>query len=137
MAFILIVEDDEVLLGLLSSLLRREGHEVREAASAVAALEILEADKDRCDLVLTDFEMKPMNGLQMVNRIVQRSPNMKILFMSAYPNVAAAVEERFGPGLLLLKPFPAQELNRRINKTLAAKPRRARYSAASVAVASG
>src|ERR1035438_594899 len=107
MAFILVVEDDEVLLGLLSSHLRREGHEVREAASALTALEILEAEKDRCDLVLTDFEMKPMNGLQLVNRIVQRSPNMKILFMSAYPTAAHAIEERYGPGCLLLKPFAA------------------------------
>lgn len=130
MAYILVVEDDDVLRGLLSSLLRREGHEVREAGSAVAALEILEADKDRCDLVLTDFEMKPMNGLQLVNRIVQRSPNMKILFMSAYPSVAGAIEERFGPGYLLLKPFPAQELSRKIKKALATKPRKARASAA-------
>ena len=131
MALILIVEDDEVLLGLLSSLLRREGHEIREATSAVAALEILEAEKDRCDLVLTDFEMKPMNGLQLVNRIVQRSPNMKILFMSGYPTVAHAIEERFGPGYLLLKPFPAAELSRKIKKALATKPRRVRYSTAS------
>src|SRR4051794_13679277 len=130
MAFILIVEDDEVLLGLLSSMLRREGHEVREALSAVAALEILEAEKDRCDLVLTDFEMKPMNGLQLVNRVVQRSPNMKILFMSGYPTVAHAIEERFGPGCLLLKPFPAQELSRKVKKALAAKSRRFRERAA-------
>jgi DNA-binding NtrC family response regulator len=131
MAFILIVEDDEVLLGLLSSLLRREGHEVREAASALRALEILEAEKDRCDLVLTDFEMKPMNGLQLVNRIVQKSPTMKILFMSAYPTVAHAIEERFGSETLLLKPFPAQELTRKIKKALTPKTRRARSSAAS------
>jgi DNA-binding NtrC family response regulator len=130
MAFILVVEDDEVLLGLLSSLLRREGHEVREAPSAVAALEILEAEKERCDLVLTDFEMRPMNGLQLVNRVVQRSPNMKILFMSAYPTAAHAIEERFGTGCLLLKPFPAQELLRKIKRALATKPRRARQSAA-------
>jgi DNA-binding NtrC family response regulator len=130
MAFILIVEDDEILLGLLSSLLRREGHEVREATSAIAALEILEVEKDRCDLVLTDFEMKPMNGLQLVNRIVQRSPHMRILFMSGFPTVAHAIEERFGPGCLLLKPFPAQELSRKIKKALAAKPRRTRQNAA-------
>ncbi len=130
MAFILVVEDDEVLLGLLGSLLRREGHEVREAASAMSALEILEAEKERCDLVLTDFEMKPMNGLQLVNRIVQRSPHMKILFMSGYPTVAHAIEERFGPGCLLLKPFPTPELLKKIKKALTTKARRARQSAA-------
>ena len=133
MAFILVVEDDEVLLGLLSSLLRREGHEVREAASALTALEILEAEKDRCDLVLTDFEMKPMNGLQLVNRIVQKSPTMKILFMSGYPTAAHAIEERFGPEALLLKPFPAQELLRKIKKALTPKTRRVRTSAANAA----
>ena len=129
MAFILIVEDDEVLLGLIASLLRQEGHEVREAASALGALEILEAEKGRCDLVLTDFEMKPMNGLQLVNRIVQKSPTMKILFMSGYPTAAHAIEERFGAEALLLKPFPAAELLRKIKKALAPKTRRARAAA--------
>jgi DNA-binding NtrC family response regulator len=130
MANILIVEDDPILLGLLSSLLRREGHEVWEATSAIAALQILEVDKDRCDLVLTDFEMKPMNGLQLVNRIVQRNPHMRILFMSGYPTVANAIEERFGPGCLLVKPFPAQELSKKIKRALAAKSRRLRQRAA-------
>jgi two-component system cell cycle sensor histidine kinase/response regulator CckA len=130
MALILVVEDDEILLGLLSSLLSREGHDVRQANNALTALQILEVEKDRCDLVLTDFAMKPMNGLQLVNRIVQKSPTMKILFMSAYPNVAHAIEERFGPEALLLKPFPAQELLRKIKKALAPKVRRARTSAA-------
>jgi len=130
MAFILIVEDDEVLLGLLSSLLRREGHDVREAASALAALAILDTEKGRCDLVLTDFEMKPMNGLQLVNRVVQKSPTMKILFMSGYSTAAHAIEERFGPETLLFKPFPAQELVRKINKALSSRTRRARLSAA-------
>jgi len=130
MANILIVEDDPILLGLLSSLLRREGHEVWEATTAIAALQILEVDKDRCDLVLTDFEMKPMNGLQLVNRIVQRNPHMRILFMSGYPTVANAIEERFGPGCLLVKPFPAQELSKKIKRALAAKSRRLRQRAA-------
>jgi two-component system cell cycle sensor histidine kinase/response regulator CckA len=130
MAFILVVEDDEVLLGLISSLLRQEGHDVWAANSALAALEILEAEKGRCDLVLTDFEMKPMNGLQLVNRIVQKSPTMKILFMSGYPTAAHAIEERFGAEALLLKPFPAAELMRKIKKVLAPKVRRARTSSA-------
>lgn len=129
MAFVLIVEDDEVLLGLISSLLVREGFEVATANSPLAALEILETEKDRCDLVLTDFEMKPMNGLQLVNRIVQKSPTMKILFMSAYPTAAHAIADRFGPEALLLKPFPAAELLRKIRKALAPKVRRARMSA--------
>jgi CheY-like chemotaxis protein len=133
MAFILVVEDDEILLGLISSLLRREGNEVREAISALAALEILETEKDRCDLVLTDFGMKPMNGLELVNRIVQKSPTMKILFMSGYPTAAHAIEERYGAEALLLKPFTAAELLRKIKKVLAPKVRRARTSAAGCA----
>ena len=125
MAFILLVEDDEIMLGLISSLLRRDGHEVREATSALAALDILAKEKDRCDLVLTDFEMKPMNGLQLVNRIAQQSPTLRILFMSAFPNVAAAIEERFGADCFLLKPFTAQELARKIKKAMGHKTRKA------------
>jgi len=53
--------------------------------------------------------------------------------MSGYPSVAHAIEERFGPEALLLKPFPAHELSRKIKKVLAPKGRRARGSAASSA----
>jgi DNA-binding NtrC family response regulator len=129
MALIMVVENDEIMLGLISSLLRREGYEVREASSATAALDILELEKNRCDLILTDFEMKPMNGLQLVNRIAQSSPNMKILFMSEYPNLAPVVVERFGNNCFLLKPFPAHNLLRQIKKALACKSRRARAAA--------
>jgi DNA-binding NtrC family response regulator len=122
MPLILIVEDDEVLLGLVSSILKREGYEVRHAASAAAALEILE--KDQCDLVLTDFEMKPMNGLQMVHRIAQRSPEIGILFMSGYPTVAHAVQEEFGPDSLIVKPFAVPELLRKIKKSLNRRSRK-------------
>jgi DNA-binding NtrC family response regulator len=131
MSFILIVEDDEVLLGLISSLLRREGHDVRAANSATAALEVLEKEKDQCELVLTDFEMKPMNGLQMVSRIVQKSPGMKILFMSGYPSVAHAVEEQFGADSLVIKPFAAPELMRKIKKMLHKRSRKANRGGAS------
>jgi two-component system cell cycle response regulator CpdR len=116
MPLILIVEDDDVLLGLISSILKREGYEVRHAASGPAALEILE--KERCDLVLTDFEMRPMNGLQMVHRIAQRSPDIGILFMSGFPAVAHAVQEEFGPDSLVVKPFAVPELLRKIKKSL-------------------
>lgn len=124
MAFILVVEDDPILLGLVSSLLRRDGHEVQEAISSTSALQILEKEKHRCELVLTDFEMKPTNGLQLVHRIVQKSPGMKILFMSGYPTVSHAIEEEFGPDCLLVKPFSAQDLARKIKRVLGHKVRR-------------
>ncbi len=81
---ILIVDDTPVNLKLTRLLLEREGFQVRTAASAEEALEVLEAFRPR--LVLADIQLPGMDGLQMTRRIKAdpRNRNMLVVALTAY-----------------------------------------------------
>ena len=69
MAHILVIEDEFVLFGLISSTLRLEGHTIIEASDPMDALSIVDKRIHEIDLVLTDVEMNPISGLEFVKRI--------------------------------------------------------------------
>lgn len=81
---ILVVEDDPALARLAAGMLRRGGYAVMRAGSVSEAMEKA-ADPDApIDLVLTDVIMPEMNGPEVYDRIRERHPRAKALYMSGY-----------------------------------------------------
>ena len=114
----LIVEDNQHMRSLLRSLLNVAGmHDISEAADGSAALKVLAGKK--CDLILCDMAMKPMDGLEFV-RELRRSksyanPFVPIIMISGYTEqhrVEAARDA--GVTEFLAKPITAQSLYSRI-----------------------
>lgn len=99
----LVVDDDNAVRGPLVELLRTLGHDVVEASSGEDALVVLE--KERMDILLTDFAMPGMNGVALANLARTVDPTMQVIFMSGYADgdeLRDAIGQR---GLLLRKPF--------------------------------
>ena len=90
MATILIVDDDPMLLRLLSIRLREEGHQVLEAASGAAALARL--DQELPQLLITDLRMAGMDGLQLFDAVHRRHPLLPVLMLTAHATVPDAVK---------------------------------------------
>lgn len=67
MAIIVIAEDEFLLADMLASILEEAGHEVRSAAHGAGALKLTKAHKP--DLVITDFMMPLMTGLELAQAI--------------------------------------------------------------------
>ncbi len=65
--YILVVEDDRLNRELLSKVLRQEGYQVLEACDGDIALKILQVLP--CDLVITDFLMPMLNGIEFVDQL--------------------------------------------------------------------
>ena len=79
---ILLVEDEAITRNAFADALRREGHQVIEAADGVQALSLV--DHCRVDLVITDLVMPRLNGFELVGKIRSKWPQIPILIISAH-----------------------------------------------------
>ena len=118
MANILLVDSEPVLLGLISNTLRLDGHEVSAVCSPLVALASHGAGQTPIDLLLTDIDLKPISGFELVNRLSKIGFNGSVLFMSEYPSLVAVVAESLGERAILEKPFTAAQLRAAIANAL-------------------
>jgi len=106
---VLIVEDDASLREALTDTLELSGYEVLQAADGAVALELLEGRT--VGLVVSDVQMKPMDGEQLLREIKRRAPGLPVLLMTAYGMIERAVEAmRAGACNYLPKPFEPEVL---------------------------
>jgi PAS domain S-box-containing protein len=102
---ILLVEDDAQVRTLLSGMLRKDGHDVREASDGQEALELAETMDVPLHLVLTDVMMPEMKGPELVAAMRQRHPGLPALFITGYADVSLEPGFSSGPTELLTKPM--------------------------------
>ncbi len=114
---ILVVDDEKNYLVVLEALLRSEGYEVITADNAKDALEIvLESD---VDLVLTDMKMPGISGMELLETIKRRKPDIPVIMMTAYGTIEMAVEAMKKNAYdYITKPFKNEELKRTIKKAI-------------------
>ncbi len=111
---ILMVDDEDLLLNMGQMVLSSYGYRVLTANSGQDALKILEGGEP-IDLVITDLVMPHMSGRELIERIREMSPSMRILCTSGYVR-GQNVEEESG---YLQKPFTSQELLKKVKQSLA------------------
>jgi CheY-like chemotaxis protein len=82
-AKVLLVDDESVVRGMLRKLFERSGFDVREAASAREALEIVGAEPDIA-AVVSDFLMPEINGLDLYDALVAGNPHLasRVVFLT-------------------------------------------------------
>ncbi|MBI5547283.1 MAG: sigma-54-dependent Fis family transcriptional regulator [Deltaproteobacteria bacterium] len=98
-------------------LLRDEGYEVADAASVEEAVVLLAARP--FDVVLTDLQMEPHDGLEMLRRANSIAPSTQVIVMTAYGTIESAVEAmRRGAFDYVAKPFKVPELTIRVEKAV-------------------
>ena len=89
---ILVVEDEEKLRRVIELHLVSLGFDVDKAATAEEGLKIV----DRADLVLTDFKLPNMDGLQLLGLIRRQNAQVPVVVMTAYGSIETAVESKIG-----------------------------------------
>ncbi len=107
---ILLVEDEDSVRAVVSTMLQRQGYQVLEAATPQAAIDIFDARAQDIDLLLTDVIMPEMNGPALAQRFVGARPELQVLFMSGY-TAQAFMRDGNNPKMRFLsKPFPPSVL---------------------------
>jgi two-component system cell cycle sensor histidine kinase/response regulator CckA len=108
---ILLVEDEEAVRAFGARALASRGYTVLQAASGLEALEIVEQNEGKIDLVVSDVVMPEMDGPTMFGELRKRGVKAKVIFVSGYAEEAFAKNlpegEDFG---FLPKPFSLKQL---------------------------
>lgn len=86
---ILVIDDDMDICALLQRFLSRKGYEVTTAHTGAAGIQ--SATEHAPDLVLTDFRLGDMEGLEVIKQILLVHPNIPILVMTGYSDIRTAV----------------------------------------------
>lgn len=106
---VLLVEDDANLREALVDTLNLSGYTTLEASDGSAALKILE--NTRVGIIVSDIQMQPMDGFNLLLEVKKRQPSLPMLLMTAYGDIERAVEAmRHGAAHYLTKPFEPDRL---------------------------
>lgn len=115
--FVLVVDDEPVILRLTSSVLGSAGFRVAVAESAAAALETWGPLRNDIALVLADVVMPGTSGLEMARSMAELHPEVRILFMSGYTDAGDEAEARMQHPFIR-KPFLPEDLIRKVRATI-------------------
>jgi NtrC-family two-component system response regulator AlgB len=118
MARLLVVDDEKNIRQSLGTFLESCKHEVRTAESGPAALAIM-AEGPAYDLVLSDWKMAEMNGLELLKAIKNKFPDTIVILMTAYGTIDNAVAAmKAGAYDYLTKPFSLDQIHHTVERAL-------------------
>jgi two-component system cell cycle sensor histidine kinase/response regulator CckA len=107
---VLVVEDEPAVRAMIVRALRAEGYRVLAADDGHAALELLDGEHRRPDVVLTDLVMPRMDGRALAAEMEARFPGVPVIFISGYVAGGAAARDKPGEPGLLQKPVSPEQL---------------------------
>jgi DNA-binding NtrC family response regulator len=114
---ILIVDDEPLVLELLTEVLSNSGHEVTAAASCRAAVEFL--GRESQDIVLCDIRMPEMSGFDLLREVRRAHPATDVMMMTGYGGLDGAVDAMaLGAADYLMKPLKPKEVQARVRAVL-------------------
>ncbi|MBI2193474.1 MAG: response regulator [Planctomycetes bacterium] len=82
---VLLVEDEPVVLQVVSSMLEKLGYRVLSASNGREALDRFDRDRRHIDLMITDMVMPEVSGVQLVTALRRTAPDLRIVVLSGYP----------------------------------------------------
>src|SRR5262245_50413996 len=118
MARLLVVDDERNIRVRLASFFEGCGHVVQTAGSGKEALELL-ASNESADLVLTDYRMAELNGVELLQQIKRQLPETPVILMTAYGTIENAVAAmKAGAYDYLAKPFSLEQIQHVVERAL-------------------
>jgi two-component system cell cycle sensor histidine kinase/response regulator CckA len=111
---VLVVDDESIVLGLVSNALSRRGYQVHAASTPQEALEMVR-DLPCFDVMVSDVIMPEMCGPELVRRVILICPNVAIVLISGFITAEALPEG----AAFVSKPFALTDLYEAVEKVLA------------------
>jgi DNA-binding NtrC family response regulator len=116
---ILIVDDEPIVGERLSTSLRKDGHDVEAYKDPAKALRRVESQA--FDIVICDIRMGEIDGLQVMERVLARSPRTRFIMITGYATLELARESLTkGAFDFIAKPFKLGEIRKTVERAIAA-----------------
>ncbi|MDX2030619.1 MAG: sigma-54 dependent transcriptional regulator [Blastocatellia bacterium] len=114
---ILIVEDEDLMRGILANMMAEGGFRVLEAASGEQGLELFAAESPA--LTISDIAMGKMDGIELLDRIKQLDPDALVIMITAFSSVETAIAAlRRGAYDYITKPFINENIMQTVRNAL-------------------
>ncbi|HEX7519184.1 MAG TPA: sigma-54 dependent transcriptional regulator [Candidatus Deferrimicrobium sp.] len=112
---ILVIDDEPMIVSLLSTILREKGWDVTEAHSGTEGLDQL--DRARFDVILTDLVMPGESGIDLLRAAKEIHPDVEVILMTGYATADTAIEAmRNGAFHYIMKPLKPEEVVNLVEK---------------------
>lgn len=119
---ILVVEDNQSVRKAICHLLRTTGYRVEAVSDGVAAIDKLQ--ERYFDLVITDYKMEPMDGMQLLRKVKEAWPATEVIMITAFGSIKKGVEAiKVGAFDYITKPFDNEALRALVDKLVEEKKR--------------
>ncbi|MFQ5484740.1 MAG: response regulator [Desulfobacterales bacterium] len=120
MALEILILDDEAIVGeRLKAALEKQGHRVEAFINPIRALERI--DNKMFDIVVTDIRMDDMDGIEILERVQEKSRRTKVIMITGYATLEVARESLAkGAFNFIAKPFKLKEMRDAIDKAMTA-----------------
>lgn len=117
---ILVVDDEELARRNLEHVLSKEQYEVMTAANGADALRKLETHE--FDVVITDLKMASLDGMELIEKVSERYPDVKVIVVTGFASISSAIEAvKKGAFDYIAKPFKLDEVRSAVRKALEKK----------------
>lgn len=117
---VLVVDDEPGMRDFLEIMLRKDGYEVDTACDGTEAIDSIE--QKMFDLAVVDVQMPVMNGIDVLQKINEKSPETTVIMITAYASHETAIEAmKLGAYDYITKPFKIDEIKLVIKKSLEKK----------------
>lgn len=114
---IMVIDDEKIVCDMAKLSLEQEGYIVETFLSAGPALKRLE--EERFDVVITDYKMKDIDGLEVLRRVKRLYPETEVIIITAFANLDAAIEALRGDAFdFFPKPVKIKDLKESIKRAL-------------------
>ena len=131
-ARILIIDDDENIRKVLTTILEDEGYDVESVDTAKKAIE--RTRRKFYNLALIDIRLPDMEGIELLTKMKNTTPKIRKIIITGYPTLQNAVEAvNRGADAYIMKPFDMEKVLEEIKDQLKKQQNEKRYSQEKVA----
>jgi DNA-binding NtrC family response regulator len=115
---LLIADDEANIRRVLEAIFKKDGYNVLVAENGLHALEL--AGKNKIDVLITDLIMPDMNGVELLQKIKERHPQLIAVMITAYATIKTCVDAmRYGAADYITKPFDMNEIRAVVKRAVA------------------